>query len=131
MSAGLHQVVVTSVRDMGEQPDKFNPGKTRRQVLVTFKNAAGDEASKWYTPSFHEKATYRKDMEAAYGGKVPDEVRIDIEAIKGLQCQILAAVKKNTKGYENATASNVLPPASGQNVVPAERAATSADDEDI
>lgn len=129
MKNGLHQSVVTAVRDMGEQPDSFNPGKTRHQVLVTFKNATGDEASRWYSPSWNEKANYRKDLEAVFAGAdVPEQYRKDVESLVGLQCQVLATQKTNSKGYTNASIKNLLPPAEGQNVVPAEKPAKSDDD---
>lgn len=123
MTAGMHQAVATEVRDLGEQPDTFNPGKTRRTVLVVFKNAAGQEASRFYNPSTHEKANLGKDVRAITGGAVPPEFK-DLEAawpagMRGVQCQLLVVQKQNAKGYMNAAIQAVLPPAPGQNVVPA------------
>lgn len=132
MKTGLQQAVVTNVRDLGEQPDSFNPGKMRRQVVVTYTNAAGEEASRFYTPSWHEKANYRKDLESIFDGKgVPERLQNDIEAMLGVQAQIVVKQEKNLKGYLNAKVQSVLPPAEGQKVVPAVKTAAQVDvDED-
>lgn len=132
MKTGLHMAVVTGVRDLGEQPDRFNEGKMRRSVVVTFTNAAGEEASRFYTPSWHEKANYRKDMESAFDGKVPEAIQNDIEQVLGVQVQIVVKQEKNIKGYLNAKVQSVLPPADGQKVVPVVKAGTppSADNDD-
>ena len=89
MPAGLHPVVITEVKDLGEQPDKFNPGKMRRTVIAVFKNAAGQQADRFYTPSMHEKSTLRKDLNGAFSGDIPERFFGDMEELVGLQCQIL------------------------------------------
>jgi hypothetical protein len=123
MSPGMHAAVVTEVRDLGEQPDSYNPGKTRRTVLAVYKNAAGEEAARFYNPTMHEKAKLGKDVRAITGGAVPATFK-DMgdtwpAGLIGMQCQLLVTNKQNTKGYTNADITAVLPPAAGQSVTPA------------
>jgi len=126
MVAGINQAVITAIKDLGEQPDNFNPGKTKRQVIAVFKNAAGQEASRFYSPSFHKKAKLTGDLETIFGGTVPERIK-EMEDLIGTQCQVLVIQEKNLKGYTNAKIKTVLPPVANQNVVPAAVVAPAAE----
>lgn len=127
MPAGMNPSVVTEIRDMGEQPDRFNPGKMRRTVLVVFKNAAGQEAARFYTPSTHPKANLGKDVRAVNNGEVPPEFKDMAQewpaGLKSMQCLLLTKLGTNAKGYPTAEIQAVLPAQPGQAVVPAAVAA--------
>ena len=129
MPNGLQQAVLVRVKDLGDRPNRFKPGSTTRQVVATFANAAGEEADKFYTPSFHEKSSLSKDLKAVYNGEIPAKI-VEMESLVGMQCQVLVQQKKNDKGYTNAHVQAVLPPVANQNIVPAPRKVSTATPDD-
>jgi hypothetical protein len=113
MGEGLHQGVITDVKDLGEVVTSFGAKHT---VVARIKNAAGEEASRFYTPSLHEKSTLSKDLNAIYGSVPPS---FDIESLVGQQVQVFVSETKKADGSIGAKVEKLLKPAKGQNVVPA------------
>jgi hypothetical protein len=120
MPEGLHQAVFADVRDLGEVDGPY--GK-KRQIAARLVNAAGEEATRWYTPSLHEKSTLAKDL-ALLTGSIP--AKFDIESLVGKQCQVLTTTKINGKGQASAKVEKILKPVAGQNVPVPKRAAAPA-----
>jgi hypothetical protein len=117
MTEGLHQAVFAEVRDLGEVTGPFG---TKRQIAARLVNAQGHEATRFYTPSLHEKSTLAKDL-LTLNGAVP--TKLDLESLVGKQCQVLTTSKINKKGQPAAKVEKILKPAAGQNVPVPKRAA--------
>jgi hypothetical protein len=113
----LHQAVFAEVRDLGEVPGPFG---TKRVIAARLVNAAGAEATRFYSPSLHEKSTLCKDL-IALDGKAP--AKFDIESLVGKQCQVLTTIKTNKKGQPAAKVEKILKPVANQNVPVPKRAA--------
>lgn len=110
MSEGLHAAVITSVKDLGVQQTPFGE---KHSVAVRFTNAEGEEATRFYTPSLHEKSTLAKDL-VVLKGAIP--ARFDMESLLGEQAQVLV-VNKVKDGKVSAKVDRVLKPKAGQKVV--------------
>jgi hypothetical protein len=117
MSEGLHQAVFAEVRDLGEVETPF--GK-KRSIAARLVNAQGAEATRFYSPSLHEKSTLAKDLITLHGSK---PTTFDIESLVGKQCQVLVTEKVNKKGQPAAKVEKILKPVAGQNVPVPKRAA--------
>lgn len=98
--AGGYLGVICGVYDIGTQAGgQYGP---KRQIVVTWelhnkkgvvKDKAGEPVtiSKFYTLSFNEKATLRKDVEAMTGTPVSESDALagfDIENLLGMQCRL-------------------------------------------
>jgi hypothetical protein len=117
MAEGLHQAVFAEVRDLGEVPGPFG---TKRVIAARLVNAAGAEATRFYSPSLHEKSTLCKDL-IALDGKAP--AKFDIESLVGKQCQVLTTTRTNKKGQPSAKVEKVLKPIPGQSIPVPKKAA--------
>jgi hypothetical protein len=117
MSEGLHQAVFAEVRDLGEIVGPFGP---KRQIAARLVNAQGAEATRFYSPSLHEKSTLAKDL-VTLKGSVP--TKLDLESLVGTQCQVLTTTKINKKGQPAAKVEKILKPVAGQNVPVPKRSA--------
>lgn len=110
MEEGLHAAVISKVIDLREQDGPY--GK-KRTVVARFTNAEGEEASRFYTPSLHEKATLAKDL-IALDGAIP--ASFDIEQLVGRQVQVLVTTKTKPDGNISAKVEKLLKPKKNQNV---------------
>jgi len=122
MPEGLNQAVISEVKDLGKQPGPYGEKET---VVIRFTNAAGEEASKFVSPSLHEKANLTKVVKAVLG-TVPD--KLDLTTLVGVPCQVLITHQKHkTKGHTIARIESVLKAAPGQKpILPPVSAATKA-----
>lgn len=114
MQEGLHLATVTEVKDLGEITNAFG---TKRCIVARFVAEDGSEASRFYTPSLHEKSTLFKDLKAIFG-EVPKS--FDIEKLVGTKAQILVT-NFEKDGKTKAKIEKVLKaPGAKKKVTPAE-----------
>lgn len=118
MSEGLHPAVVAEVKDLGIISGQFGD---QHKFVVRFVNAEGLEASRFYTPSIHEKSTLYKDWNGILG--IGEE--FDIYSLEGQQCQVLVT-EGEKDGKATAKVEKVLKPTKGQNVSAPKKAASVA-----
>lgn len=119
---GLNQVTISEVKDLGKQPGPYGEKET---VVIRFANEKGEEASKFVSPSLHEKANLTKVVKAVLGA-VPKE--LDLTTLVGTPCQVLVTHRPSQKkpGQIIAKIENVLKAAPGQKAVtPKPKAVTS------
>lgn len=110
MPTGLHQAVITSVKDLGVRDSGYGP---KQSYVAEFTNAAGETASRFYSPSLFEKSKLAIDL-LALDGKVPETFTLN--KLIGRQVQVLAKQAINKKGYPAAKVTDVMPPVAGQAV---------------
>ena len=125
---GVHRAVCTKVIDLGtqEEIDNFNGGKTvyRRKIQLTWEladelmpdgNYAGQPftMTKRYTFSTHEKANFRKDLEAWRGKKFTDADfgpgGFNVNKLLGANCQISVLHKNKLDGKVRAEIAAIMP----------------------
>ena len=129
---GVHQAVCVSVIDLGtqEEIDNFNGGGTihRHKVQVRWElahelmpdgNYAGQPftMSKRYTFSTHEKANFRKDLEAWRGKKFEaadfGPGGFNVTKLLGANCQLNIIHKVKADGKVRADIAGIMPLAKG------------------
>lgn len=118
MGEGLHQAVVAEVKDLGIISGQFGE---QHKFVARFVNAEGEEASRFYTPSIHEKSSLYKDWNPIVG--LGEE--FDIYSLEGQQVQVFVTAGEKD-GRPTAKVEKVLKPAKGQNVVAKKNAAPAA-----
>lgn len=124
-SVGIHQATCVAVLDMGEQENKFQPGKKQRKGQMLF--ALNDQtvvfaeegkeptdtkepvtvASRWYTISFNEKASLVKDV-GSMGVKI-DPKATTFGSLVGAKCMLII-----NEGEEGQLKVTLAPPAKNQ-----------------
>ena len=117
--AGTLPAICVDVADIYE-PDKFNDGKMRDAIELTFEteetNARGTQfwISKTVTNSLHEKAKAREVVEAWLNRALtPEEINhqgFDFESLIGRSCLLSVTHATSEKGvYAKVTAVTALP----------------------
>ena len=112
MPTGLHQARIAEVKYLGKRAFSADE-EAKDNYVARFVNTAGEEASRFYTPSLHEKSKLAIDL-LALDGAVPDT--FNLGSLEGRQVQVLVQMGKNKKGYDSAKVISVAAPAPGQNV---------------
>jgi hypothetical protein len=110
MPEGLHEAVFSEIKDLGEKETAFG---VKRTIAARLTDAQGREATRFYTPSLHEKATLAKDL-VILKGSIP--AKFDIESLVNTQCQVLITEGVNGKGQPTAKVEKILKPKPKQNV---------------
>jgi hypothetical protein len=131
LKAGLHQVVISNVEDLGlvavpadilaknraqaikegKDPSKCKTEQPKARVF--FSNAAGDFIARDYTVSLHDRSGLKKDLDAIgktmkYGDTLVDLI--------GTQAQLMAINKTSAKGTKYVTIGTLAEAAEGQKV---------------
>lgn len=125
---GVHRAVCVSVIDLGtqEEVDNFNGGKTVQRHKVQIRWELADELmpdgnfagqpftmTKRYTFSTHEKANFRKDLEAWRGKKFTDgdfgPGGFNINKLLGANCQLNVVHKTKADGKQRAEIAGIMP----------------------
>jgi hypothetical protein len=108
MGEGLHKAKFSEIKDLGEITNQFG---TKRTIAARLVNDAGEEATRFYTPSLHEKATLAKDLLAIFG-KVPTKIEGGIDGLTkllvGREVQILVTNSIDGKGRQKAKIEKLL-----------------------
>jgi hypothetical protein len=120
MSAGMHPVVISDLAER-DVPNFEDPSKLDRKIVARFVNAESQEASRFYTPSLHEKATLTKDLISlgifkanAIPATIPDLEKL----LVGRQCVAFISEGTSKKtGAKTAKINAIAPAPAGQNVV--------------
>jgi hypothetical protein len=102
MPEGLHLATFAEIKDLGEVTNQYG---TKRVIVARLKNDAGQEASRFYTPSLHEKSKLAKDLTAMYGS-VPKS--FDIESLVGQKVQLFVTNYVDGKGRTKAKIEKVM-----------------------
>lgn len=130
MKAGLHQVVISNIEDLGMVPlsaetlaknraqaqrEGRDPNSVKTEqpkARFFFSNSAGDFITKDYTVSLSDNANLKKDFDPIRPLKYGDSLL----SLLGVQLQLMAvsAVSKKGKGYVKI--GTITTPAPGQNV---------------
>ena len=110
MPEGLWPAVISEVKDLGVITTQYGD---KHYVVARVTDAAGKEASRFWTPSLHEKSTLHKDYKAIKGVPPPD--KLDIESLVGTQVQVLIS-EITRDGEVDARIEKLMKPAPGQNV---------------
>lgn len=126
MPIGLNPAVIAEVveKDIPSYDDK---SKLERKVLARFVNAEGQEATRFYTPSFGTKtkeSILLKDLKALgiVKGEVPENLDVEKE-LKGRQVIVLISESDANRAKIGAVAKA---PASQKIVAPAKKSAAPA-----
>lgn len=135
MAEGMNPAVIFQVEDLGLQPvnpaivaknraqrqkeggDPNSVATTVHKVRINWNNEAGEQVSRSYKLSLHEKSNLYKDVKAILGAEPGDA--FDLEGLVGVQNQLLInheTSRANGKTYANIAA--ITKPAKGQNVKP-------------
>jgi hypothetical protein len=123
MKPGINPSVITEAVVRGI-PNFEDRSKIDHKLVTRYVNAKGQEASRFYTLSFNEKATLVKDLIGLglfTAETIPNTMTVEalIKLLVGKQCVVVAtAGKPNQQGQPTAKISSVTEPMEGQNVVP-------------
>lgn len=116
--AGNYLGRVCGVYDIGTQAGgMYDP---KHQIVVTWelhkrkgpaRNGKGEvlTISKFYTLSFHEKATLRKDVEALLGQSFDDGTEFDVESLLGMSCRLQVVHTKKQNGDPRDAIGALMP----------------------
>jgi hypothetical protein len=116
--AGNWPAVLVAMIDLGSHDDRFNPGKSKRQVYLTWEvetEEEGGEVKRFvmgerYTASLNEKANLRKVVNALRGKPLGDDEDIDVLDLLGKSCMVEVVHQENgDKTYANVGAVSSLP----------------------
>jgi len=120
---GLWQAVCCDVVDRGIQKTPWGDQvkiEIRWQLEQKDENDKPFQCAKWYTPSLHEKANLRKDLEKWRGRRFSeDELKqFDVEKLIGANCKILIAhnIKEEGEVYANVSAIMAYKAADGPRI---------------
>lgn len=91
-----HQIVVT-----WELHRRKGPARNGTGAVLTI--------SKFYTLSFHEKATLRKDVESLLGQSFDDGSEFDVESLVGLSCRVQVVHQKKANGDPRDAIGALMP----------------------
>lgn len=121
MTEGLHPAVVGEVKDLGVIEGVYG---AQHKFVFRYVNAAGAEASRFYSPSIDQKANLFKDYNSFVDMTGED---FNIYSLLGQQVQVFVTQSTNGQGLPKAKVEKVLKPAPGQKVpMPAGKTATAA-----
>jgi hypothetical protein len=120
MDSGMNAAVITDLAER-DVPNFDDKSKMDRKIVARFVTADGKEASRFYTPSLHEKATLVKDLISlgvfkanAIPAQIPDLEKI----LVGRQCVVFTTEGTNQKtGAKTAKISALAPAPASQKVV--------------
>lgn len=129
MKPGINPAVITE-SVLKQIPDFEDKTKLNNKLVTRFVNAKGEEATRFYSLSFHEKSDLAKDL-IGMGiyesvAAIPQTVKIEdvVKMLVGRQCVAVTTVGKPDKnGKPKAKIVSVTGPMDGQNVVPPARGA--------
>jgi hypothetical protein len=131
LKAGLHQVVISNVEDLGLVPlssdilaknraqaikEGKDPSKCKTEqpkARVFFSNAIGEFIARDYTVSLHDRAGLKKDLDAI--GKTM-KYGDTLASLVGTQAQLMAINKTSAKGTKYVTIGTLAEANPGQSV---------------
>lgn len=134
MAEGMNPAVIFKVEDLGLQPvspnilqmnraqavkegkDPNSVATSVHKVRINWNNEAGEQVSKSYKLSLHEKAKLYKDVRAIIAGEPGDS--FDIEGLTGVQNQLLIVHEKSQNGKVYANIAAITKPLASQKVTP-------------
>jgi hypothetical protein len=130
MPAGIHQCVISEVIQK-DVPNFENPNVLETKIIARFVNAKGQEATRFYTPSFGDKATLTEDLRGlGLQSYIPAKPGVEVDVEKLLlerQCVAVIADYTNRKGESRTKIKAVTKAEPGQAVpMPEKKAAKPA-----
>ena len=116
--AGNYLGRIFGVYDIGTQAGGIYDPK--HQIIISWelhkrkgpaRNGAGQTLtiSKFYTLSFHEKSTLRKDVEALLGQSFDDGSEFDVESLLGVSCRLQVVHGKKQNGDPRDAIGALMP----------------------
>ena len=123
--AGLTNGVITSFVDVGTSDDKYNPGKTKREVMIVVTlpkqhNIPDDGTppemltiSKWFTASMHEKS----NLYAFVSSLMTVDSDLDLNALLGLNLMVHITERTNDNGDKRMSINSVAPLMDGEETI--------------
>jgi len=138
MNPGMNPAVITDLAER-DVPNFEDKSKMDRKIVARFVTADGKEASRFYTPSLHEKATLTKDLVSLgifKANAIPKEIPDIEKLLVGRQCVVLTTEGSNGNAKISAVAQapagqKVVPPAKGGAPKPAQRKAAAPPPPDV
>lgn len=132
LEPGVMQATMTRIDDVGNLPDKFNPGKTKHKYAITFevdrqyKSASGElknmSVDGLYTLTLDERSNFYKLVCALLNRKLTIGEEVDPDTLLGSRCMLV--IKNNDKKFPVIDGVlpviEGLPPMKAQNLPAAE-----------
>jgi hypothetical protein len=93
---GEHTATLLEYEDLGLQPDKFNIGKEKQQVKLTFTLNGGEKQFYWCNVSLHPDSHLFRVASALFGINPPPEIELD--DLVGRACTVSIKHYQSAKG---------------------------------
>ena len=122
---GLTHGVITSYVTVGTTDDKFNPGKTKSEVMIVITLVKQHQSfdddrepemltiSKWFRASLNEKSNLYKFVSSLM--KIEDE--FDLDTLLGVNCMVHLVAHKKDNGDETIIINSVAPLMEGTDAI--------------
>lgn len=114
-SDGEHLATLSEYEDLGEMPDPYNQGKTKRRLKLVWQLEDGAEQWDWVTASLHSQSTLY-EIASVLMGQAPPK-RLDLDNLIGMRCRIIIKHYQGQDGKTKSKVENYLPAPNGKPVV--------------